>query len=69
MIDEIFEYLLYNKPNSVSRNKLLQKVWKQKNNIETSTIETHIYKLRLKLDKLGIKGIIMSKGESYKISF
>ena len=55
------------KPCSV--NELQKLVWKQSTNLETHTVETHIYRLRKKIkDKFNDDNFIMSLKEGYKIN-
>ncbi len=55
-----------NKPVSV--NELQEKVWSYQSDIETHTVETHIYRLRKKiLNTFNDKEFIISKKNGYKI--
>jgi hypothetical protein len=55
-----------NKP--VSINKLQEKVWSYQSNIETHTVETHIYRLRKKLlNAFNDKEFVISKKNGYQI--
>ena len=55
-----------NKP--VSINELQEKVWSYQSDIETHTVETHIYRLRKKfLNTFNDKEFIISKKNGYKI--
>ena len=52
----------------VSVNELQQKVWSYQFNIETHTVETHIYRLRKKiLDTFNDNEFIISKKNGYQI--
>jgi len=54
---------------SVSIDELEQNVWKYQSDIETHTVETHIYRLRKKILKTFKDGnFILSKKNGYKIS-
>ncbi len=52
----------------VSINELQEKVWSYQSEIETHTVETHIYRLRKKiLNSFGDNEFIMSKKNGYQI--
>ena len=56
-----------NKPVSV--NELQEKVWSYQSDIETHTVETHIYRLRKKiLNTFGDNEFIISKKNGYQIN-
>lgn len=46
----ILKYLYKNKDRLVSKNELLQEVWGYSPDVSTHTIETHIYRLRQKVE-------------------
>ena len=55
-----------NKP--VSIDELQEKVWSYQSDMETHTVETHIYRLRKKiLDKFDDRNFIISKKDGYQI--
>jgi DNA-binding response OmpR family regulator len=43
--------LYFASPESVSRDKILREVWGYKSNVQTHTLETHIYRLRQKMEQ------------------
>ena len=46
----ILKLMFRSKDNSVTRTDLLEKVWGYQSNVETHTLETHMYRLRQKID-------------------
>ena len=60
--NEIFNFLISQTNNYVSREKLLSEIWNYNNEIDTHTLETHMYSLRKKIDKkLELKDLIIYK--------
>jgi len=58
--NEIFKLLLSYNENYVSKEKLLKEVWNYNRDIDTHTLETHIYSLRQKINKqLKLKDLII----------
>ena len=67
--NEIFQILLDNKNISLSKKQLLSKVWNYNEDIDTHTLETHIYTLRQKIEKkLNLNNIIQHADEGYQIN-
>tara|TARA_Y100000591_G_C21740735_1_gene649211 strand:- start:302 stop:940 length:639 start_codon:yes stop_codon:yes gene_type:complete len=68
--NEIFYFLLSNNDNSISKRELLKNIWKYDENIDTHTLETHIYSLRKKiLTKIGVEEAInYTEREGYSIN-
>ena len=67
--NEIFQILLDNKNISLSKKQLLSKVWNYNEDIDTHTLETHIYTLRQKIEKkLNLYNIIQHADEGYRIN-
>jgi DNA-binding response OmpR family regulator len=60
--NEILQYLV-GQNDFVDKQKLLEDIWGYSDDINTKTLETHIYKLKLKLGE----DIIISEGSNYKI--
>ena len=58
--NEIFNYLINNSEIFTTKEKLLNKIWNYKKNIDTHTLETHMYSLRKKIDaKLDLRNLIV----------
>ena len=67
--NEIFKILIDNKNVSLSKKELLSKVWNYDEDIDTHTLETHIYTLRKKIEKkLNLNNIIQHIDEGYRIN-
>jgi hypothetical protein len=67
--NEIFKILIDNKNVSLSKKELLSKVWNYDEDIDTHTLETHIYTLRQKIEKkLNLSNIIQHIDEGYRIN-
>lgn len=64
----IIKYLYKNRDVYISKNELQENVWKYNNEVSTHTVETHIYRLRRKVEKnSGVQLILTDKG-GYKLN-
>lgn len=64
----ILMHLYENKGQVITRDALLHAVWNYAQNVETHTLETHIYRLRQKIeDNPAQPKILMTAGEGYKV--
>jgi len=65
---EIFLYLFDNKNEIVSRDALLHHVWAYADTVETHTLETHIYRLRQKMEENPSQPeYLLTEGNGYKL--
>jgi DNA-binding response OmpR family regulator len=66
--NEIFQILINNKNSPLNKKQLLSKVWNYSEDIDTHTLETHIYTLRQKIEKkLNLNNIIEHTDKGYRI--
>jgi len=67
--NEIFKLLIDNLDKIFSKKQLLSKVWSYNEDIDTHTLETHIYTLRKKIrKKLNLPNLIAHEENGYCIS-
>ncbi len=60
--NEIFDFLISQPNKYVTREKLLSEIWNYNKEIDTHTLETHMYSLRKKIDdQLQLKDLIIYK--------
>ncbi len=60
--------LYESKGSAISREELLKSIWGYVDSVETHTLETHIYRLRQKIeDNPSQPNIIITDGDGYKI--
>ena len=65
---DILKCLISSDEETVDRDVLLQQVWNYSSDVTTHTLETHIYRLRQKLEiDTSIPRLIISKGGGFKI--
>ena len=66
--NEIFACLLNYNDKPISKKKLLMDIWQYDDQIDTHTLETHIYSLRKKLEsKLGLKNFLKHLDKGYQL--
>ena len=64
---EMIEYLWENKGKIISKEELLKQIFGYKDGVETHTVETHIYKLRQKIQDEE-NGLILTKEGGYTLN-
>lgn len=65
---DILQYLYEAYPKQTSRQDLLDHVWGYGENIETHTLETHIYRLRQKIEaEPAMPTILVTENDGYKL--
>ncbi len=63
---DILLYLFRQSPNKVTRTDMLHNIWRYSESIETHTLETHIYRLRQKIETNPAEPkILMTDDEGY----
>ena len=64
---ELIEYLWENKDRIVSKEELLKQIFGYKEGVETHTLETHIYKLRQKVNT-NTNDLILTREGGYQLN-
>lgn len=64
---EILSYLYRAKGEIIDKDELLKEIWAYNTDISTHTLETHIYRLRQKIDTNEKKPIIISEDGGYRL--
>ena len=64
---DLLNTLALRRGNLVSRAELLKDVWGYRSNIESRTVDTHIAKLRAKIDQNGPSRIITVRKKGYRL--
>lgn len=64
----IIKYLYKYKDSYINKNNLQENVWKYNVDVSTHTVETHIYRLRRKVEKNGAPQLISTDKGGYKLN-
>jgi len=64
----LLRYLIQSGLEGMPRTDLLKSVWGYAEETETHTLETHIYRLRQKLENYGAENFIKVQDGRYRIS-
>ena len=62
------KYLYKNSGKIVTKNDLIQEVWEYSPDVATHTVETHIYRLRQKVEKNNGSQIIITENSGYRLN-
>jgi len=62
---DILYYLAQNSDTTVSKDKILKDVWNYQQELDTHTLETHIYRLRQKLEEVGSPDLLITQENGY----
>ena len=65
---DIIKYLYQKAPTVISKEELLEKVWEYSTDATTHTVETHIYRLRQKVERDGSSQLIITENNGYKLN-
>lgn len=65
---DILKYLYQNLPAAASKEDLLENVWEYSAGVTTHTIETHIYRLRQKVEQDGGSQLILTENCGYRLN-
>lgn len=66
---EIIKYLYQIFPCAASKEDLLENVWGYSADVTTHTVETHIYRLRQKVEKNGGSQLVITENSGYRLNF
>jgi hypothetical protein len=65
---DILVYLAREAPEAVPREQLLKDVWRYQDNVDTHTLETHIYRLRQKIgEDADNPKLLVTDGKGYRL--
>ncbi len=64
----VLKYLYQISPESAGKEELLEKVWEYNTDVTTHTIETHIYRLRQKVEQHGGSQLIITENNGYRLN-
>lgn len=65
--NHLLYFLLSNKNSCISKKDILKSIWGYSEELETSTLEAHIFRLRSKLSALGINDLIVTLESGYMV--
>lgn len=65
---DIIKYLYQNTPDIATKEELLENVWGYSSDATTHTVETHIYRLRQKVEKEKGSQLIITENNGYRLN-
>ena len=65
---DIIKYLYQIAPKIASKEDLLKNVWEYSTDATTHTVETHIYRVRQKVEKNGKNQLIITENNGYRLN-
>lgn len=65
---DILKYLYKTRDNYVSKNDLQKNVWQYNDDVTTHTIETHMYRVRQKVERVSGRRLILTLDGGYKLN-
>ena len=66
--NNVLKYMYKVAPQFVSKTDLQTNVWQYSRDVTTHTIETHIYRLRQKVEQKCRRQLILTEGGQYKLN-
>ena len=67
--NEIFKFFINNLNSAFNKKQLLSHIWRYNEDIDTHTLETHIYTVRKKIkEKLNLSNLIIHEEDGYRIN-
>ena len=64
----LLRFILKRSGHTIHKSNLLQELWQYNDDLETLTIETHIYLLKSKFKKLGFENVLSIKNDIIKFT-
>ena len=65
----ILKFLYQSFPEEITKGQLLSEVWGLQSVVSTHTLETHIYRLRQKINVLSRKQLVITTEKGYRLSY
>ena len=64
----ILKFLYQAFPNEITKNQILSEVWGFQNGVSTHTLETHVYRLRQKINQFNKKQLVLTTENGYRLA-